>query len=235
VPPTGLMPPEIFGGILSVNTKPVSYALMVYDPISAEQRSGFESPFGEGVSFCGRATLGAKPFDLQGFYGIKAMYSTMEGFDLRSIPDLLLPPETPAAMSKTGHPYYFGVSVQQYVLQDAADPKRGWGLFGEFGFSDGNPTPQQWAGYFGLAGTNPLFGRAADRWGVGFFRNSLSDHLVEGLAPVLELRDEQGLEAFYNVAVTPWLYVTPDVQVVRPFMDHYPNAVFATLRANLRF
>ena len=235
VPPTGLVPPEIFGGILSVNTKPVSYAVMVYDPISAEQRSGFESPFSEGVSFCGRATLSAKPFGRQGFYGIKAMYSTMQGFDLRSIPDLILPPETPTVMSKTGHPYYFGVSVQQYLFQDAKDPKRGWGIFGEVGFSDGNPTPQQWAGYFGLAGTNPLFGRAADRWGVGLFRNSLSDRLVEGLAPVLELRDEQGLELFYNFAVAPWLYVTPDLQVVRPFLDHYPNAIFASLRVNVRF
>jgi carbohydrate-selective porin OprB len=29
------------------------------------------------------------------------------------------------------------------------------------------------------------------------------------------LRDEYGFEAFYNVAITPWLMVTPDIQVVR--------------------
>jgi len=30
------------------------------------------------------------------------------------------------------------------------------------------------------------------------------------------LRDEQGFEAYYNCAVTPWMKVTPDIQFVRP-------------------
>jgi len=29
------------------------------------------------------------------------------------------------------------------------------------------------------------------------------------------LRDEYGFEAFYNVAITPWLQLTPDIQIVR--------------------
>jgi len=234
-PISGLMPPEILGAILSVNTKPVSYALAVYDPISATQRTGFENPFSEGVSFRGSATLVAKPFGLQGFYGLKAMYSTMEGLDLRSIPDLLLPPKTETVLPTRSHPYFFAVSIQQYLYQDANDPKRGWGFFGEFGFSDGNPTLQQWMGYFGLGGTSPLPTRAADRWGIAVFRNSLSDYLVRGLAPLLRLRDEQGLEAFYNVAVTPWLHVSADIQWVRPFLVDAPNAVFTSLRTNIKF
>jgi len=235
VPPTGLIPPEIFGAFLNVSAKPVSYALGVYDPISAAQRTGFERPFSEGVSFRGSATLAAKPFGLQGFYGVKAMFSTMEGLDLRSIPDLLLPPASAAALATRSHPYYLGFSVQQYLYQEANDPKRGWGLFAEFGFSDSNPTPQQWAGLFGLGGTSPLPGRGNDRCGVGFFRNSLSDDLVDALRPILQLRDEQGLEAFYNVAVTPWLRLTVDIQWVRPALDSYPDVVFATLRANTKF
>ena len=30
------------------------------------------------------------------------------------------------------------------------------------------------------------------------------------------LRDEYGFEAFYNVAIAPWLQLTPDIQVIRP-------------------
>ena len=111
----------------------------------------------------------------------------------------------------------------------------GWGFFGEFGLSDGNPTVQQWAGLAGLGGTSPLPARNDDRWGVGYFRNSLSEHLVEGLNPVLSLRDEQGMEVFYNIAVTPWLHITPDIQAVRPYMADYPTAVFAGLRTNIKF
>jgi carbohydrate-selective porin OprB len=30
------------------------------------------------------------------------------------------------------------------------------------------------------------------------------------------LRDEWGFEAYYNAALTPWLLLTPDVQVIGP-------------------
>ena len=235
VPPSGLLPPKIFGAILNIATKPVSYSFAVYDPVSAEQRTGFEKPFSEGVSFRASATLAAAPFGLQGFYGIKAMYSTMSGFDLRTIPELLLPPESVSVLATRSNPNYIGASIQQYLYQDATNPKLGWGFFGEFGFSDGNPTVQQWSGLFGLAGTSPISGRTGDLWVVGYFRNSLSRHLTDGLKPLLSLRDEQGVEIFYNFAVTPWLHITADVQVVRPYLADYPEAIFAGVRTNIKF
>jgi len=30
------------------------------------------------------------------------------------------------------------------------------------------------------------------------------------------VRDEYGFEAFYNFAITPWMQLTPDIQVIRP-------------------
>ena len=33
------------------------------------------------------------------------------------------------------------------------------------------------------------------------------------------LRDESGFEAFYNIAITPWLQLTPDIQVIRPAQE----------------
>jgi len=234
-PITGLMPPEILGAILSVNTKPVSFAVAVYDPVSAAERTGFENPFGEGVGFRASATLKAKPFGLQGFYGIKAMFSTLQGFDFNAIPDLLSPSGNGTVSMTRSCPYYSAVSVQQYLYQDSSDPSRGWGFFGEFGMSDGNPTAQQWAALLGFGGTSPLPDRAADLWGIGVFRNSLTDPLVWGMRSLLELREEQGLEFFYNVALTPWLHVTPDIQVASPFLEHNPSAVFASLRMNFKF
>ena len=38
----------------------------------------------------------------------------------------------------------------------------------------------------------------------------------QGLFQTIKLlRDEYGFEAFYNAAITPWLLLTPDIQVVR--------------------
>ena len=40
---------------------------------------------------------------------------------------------------------------------------------------------------------------------------------VQNLAPrLLNLGDDQGVEMFYNVAVTPWFRLTPDLQVLGP-------------------
>ena len=58
---------------------------------------------------------------------------------------------------------------------------------------------------------------------------------VEGLRPALDLGDEQGLELFYNIAVTPWLQDTPDLQAVRPAQRDYGTSVLGSLRVNLKF
>jgi porin len=39
------------------------------------------------------------------------------------------------------------------------------------------------------------------------------------------LRDEYGFEAYYNVAITPWLQLTPDIQVIRPSQKEVINRV----------
>ncbi len=166
---------------------------------------------------------------------MKALYITTSGLDLRTVPDLLLPPMTPTLLAKLSNPHFVGLSIQQYLVQDSDDRERGWGFFGKIGFSDGNPTPQDWAGLLGFGGTGPLSAREGDRWGVAAFRNSISDEIVRALWPATR-HDEQGLEAFYNVEVAPWLHVTADVQTVRPFFKNgYPDAMFVTLRTNIKF
>ena len=53
-------------------------------------------------------------------------------------------------------------------------------------------------------------GRPDDRFGVGYYYARASDEeLIE-----LSGRESgtQGVEAFYNVAVTPWIGISPDVQ-----------------------
>jgi porin len=233
-PITGLLPPEILGAFLIGVNKPVTWSLAVYDPESAVQKTGLERPFSEGVSFRASATLSSKPFGLQGFYGFKAMYSTIRGFDLATAPDLLLPPASQKVLATRSNPYFLGISIQQYLVQDPDDAKKGWGIFGEIGFSDGNPTPQQWAGLAGIGGTTLFPGRDSDRWGIAYFQNSPSTDLTNGLWP-LPQGNEQGVEAFYNMAVTPWLHVTADCQWIEPWLHVYNNNWFVTMRTNVRF
>jgi porin len=47
-------------------------------------------------------------------------------------------------------------------------------------------------------------------------------------------RNERGLEAYYNLAVTPWLRVSGDIQWLQPFSSR-ENAVVAAVRTQIRF
>ena len=47
--------------------------------------------------------------------------------------------------------------------------------------------------------------------------------------------DEIGLEIFYNIAATTWLYVTPDIQVIEPAGKRATTAFLSGLRVQMRF
>jgi porin len=49
------------------------------------------------------------------------------------------------------------------------------------------------------------------------------------------LRDEWGVEAYYNVALTPWLLLTPDVQVIGPASRGVATATVVGLRGQVVF
>ena len=54
-------------------------------------------------------------------------------------------------------------------------------------------------------------------------------------ALVDKLRNEQGVELYYNARLTPWFQLTPDLQVVDPFQKQANPALVLGLRAKLDF
>jgi porin len=59
-------------------------------------------------------------------------------------------------------------------------------------------------------------GRSKNRWAVGYFYDGFSQSLKDALADIQTIRDESGLEAFYDFQVTPWCHVGADLQVIKP-------------------
>jgi carbohydrate-selective porin OprB len=59
--------------------------------------------------------------------------------------------------------------------------------------------------------TRPRFRRCAKRYYDDSIRNPT---LQVANATLSGLQDEWGFEAYYNAALTPWLLVTPDIQVI---------------------
>jgi porin len=48
------------------------------------------------------------------------------------------------------------------------------------------------------------------------------------------MRDEKGWEIFYNFAVTPWLVLGADLQIIKPSLAS-DTTVFSGLRTVIRF
>ena len=132
--------------------------------------------------------------------------------------------------------WWITYSFDQALWVEPGDSTRGWGVFGNFGISDGEPNPIQWSGILGVAGSSPIPGRTRDTFGMAYYYLGFSDDfkdVAESL--VTPVRDEHGLELFYDVAVTPWFHITTDLQVITPILEDADTAVVFGLRAKIDF
>ncbi len=61
--------------------------------------------------------------------------------------------------------------------------------------------------------------RPNDTFGLGYYYTAPSDI---PLLRAVGVDDEQGVEAWYNFEITPWLHVTADLQVIDPGLESTP-------------
>jgi porin len=172
--------------------------------------------------------LGQRPGEQTfGFlYGIDASRTNI-ALDPRLVLDAVLAGQpVPTTSSDTWALYY---NAAQFIAGDADD---GWGAFLRLGLSDGDPNPVRWTVAVGAGGTGLLPGRDDDRWGLGLFYLGMSDaDLLDGLG----VDDELGAELFYNLALTPWLGVTLDAQVVEGAIPGSETAWILGMRSTVTF
>jgi porin len=230
-----ISPPYLLAGITTLKTEPATFTLIVADPRNAQNPRVLQRPFERGVGVVGGVTVPVPILGRSGFHSLRGGYSNARGFDLDDTNDIRARLATRQPVTKKGF-WLASYSVQQYLVQSADDPKVGWGLFGVATLSDGNPNPVRWSAQFGLAGNNLLPGRSDDQWGVGFYHYGLTQPLLTGLAARnIYRRSEGGIEAFYNWAITPWLRLTGDLQVVEPWNALRPRATYMAVRLQTRF
>ena len=118
---------------------------------------------------------------------------------------------------------------------DSSDKTRSWGLFGNLGISDGKPNPIKWSAILGIGGSSPIPERQLDSFGIAYYYLGFSDDFKNVARPIVPLRDERGVELFYNVGVTPWCHITADLQVITPAMQVAETALVLGLRAKIDF
>lgn len=98
----------------------------------------------------------------------------------------------------------------------SGQPLRGVGVFGRFGYSPDETNPVSRHASMALHAHGLLDARKNDGFGVGWYFNGTSDGLKETFSRAtgggFRLRDETGLEIFYNIALTPAISLIPSYQ-----------------------
>ncbi len=196
------------GGIGFAPCKRVSGSLSIFGTSETAGESPFEP---HGTTFSTEWTVahtladrpGAETFGL--LYGIDARRTDIAADPRTVLTEVIHGRPVPTTSADTWALYY---NAHQFLHGDGDG---GWGVFLRAGVSDGNPNVVKWNAAGGVSGIGALPGRPHDRWGLGAFALGLShEDLLRGLGVGTEI----GGELFYDVAVTPWLHVTLDAQVV---------------------
>jgi porin len=263
------------GGIVALPWKNVTLSALALDPSGTPTNNDVSEAFRDGIMVLGKAKVAIKPFNLVGHQGVQVMWSNKERFSLdqdpsniarialgeqfprladpgpvlariieRFFPGLLVPVSAPNKKSDTWAVFY---SFDQYLWQPNDDPKRGIGIFFTFGATDGNPNPIKYSYGMGIGGNGVVPGRPNDNFGLGWAHTDFSSQFVPFLREQLHvgLDHEDAIEMYYNVAVTPWLNVTADLQIINPGLKKtlgsdgrlrdVDTAVVAGLRLYARF
>jgi porin len=229
-PPSGVLPPTIFGAITNIRLDPVTLTVMVYDPNDQTNNYWPNNLFADGITFSAGATYATAISDRPTTFSLTGTYSTKEGADLN---DLLLPPDVEGGTQQGSYAVTFQFSHLLYQLPD--NPREGWGLYFRGTIADGNPNPIQGGGVAGIGGKGLFANRPQDRFGLGVFYWNFSNDLQSAVDPVIDFDNTYGLEAYYSYAITPWFHLTGDVQYISPANQNFGDALFLGLRAGLRF
>ena len=223
-----------FGGAYLKNLQPVA-SMMVLDANNTPTVSGFNSFFDNGVVLVPQVNLPTQFFGLPGHQGIVGTWSSRKYTSTDRSAFLNVLQGAPISTLQTAGAWSMAYMFDQALYVSPCDPKRMWGMFGNLGIADTNPSPVRWFANLGVGGSSPLQGRKLDTFGLGYYYLGLNSSF-KNLAPVaLPLRDEHGLEAFYNIGVSPWCHITPDVQFILPAQQRAEYMWLLGLRAKIDF
>jgi porin len=203
-------------GIIALPTKDPNQAIVSFMVLSSTGKastSGFEDLDGNNLTFAGEGRVRTDFFGLTGHQLFGAVFSNRKFTSIDQNARFIF--ENGAFEGKKGS-WNIHYNFDQYFYEPKKGSGEGIGVFGRFGASDGNPNFMHFFYSLGIGGKGVIPTRADDRYGFGFYYIDVNNPKLQGLFQNTKLlRDEYGFEAFYNFAITPWLQLTPDIQIVR--------------------
>jgi porin len=209
------------------------FTYSILNSTDTTRTSGFDELFEEGVAMATELRLPTCFFGLPGHQLFGGAWNSQDFVSLGQDPRIVLP-DFPIEEHSGSWGLYW--NFDQYLYVDPCDPKRGWGVFGRAGIAEDEVVPLLYFLSAGVGGNSTIRGREADTFGVGYYYAGISEEIGPIATTLLgPLGDGQGVELFYNIEVTPWFHLTPDLQVLMPFREEVDTAVVVGLRGKIDF
>ncbi|HEY6280801.1 MAG TPA: carbohydrate porin, partial [Burkholderiales bacterium] len=209
------------GAILlpTADPKQAIVTFFVLQTNGSSETSGFNDLDANKLTFAGEGRVKTDFFGLTGHQLAGATYSNKTFTSLDQSLRFIIENRAIEQKDRSWSVYY---NFDQYFYEPNKGSGQGVGVFGRFGTSDGNPNPIHYYYSLGVGGKGIFPGRPIDRFGLGYYYVKVSNINLQGvlldprLLDATFLRNEYGFEAFYDIALTPWMQLTPDIQVIRP-------------------
>ncbi len=227
-------------GVVLLPSPNVTIISMVYNTTDSSTTTGF-SDIGDGWTWSTEAQFQYKLGGLPGGQNVGFIYAADNeflNFNRSSISrdGVLLPSDDESwAAYWSGWQYlYTPDEVPDRIdVTDGRADLRGYGFFARFGVADDDTNPIAWSASAGVGGRGMFFGRDEDTFGLGF---AYADIDRGAFASTLGFDEEAyGVEAFYNIAISPSVSLTLEAQVVNPALDDVDTATTLGVRLNVRF
>jgi len=219
-------------GVTKLNEGRVQGALSVFNTANAATNSSFDELFENGAIILGYYRIFTNFGDLPGSHALMGVYSSGTYTSVDPTTWVILPPIGIIPGQQTGS-WSLTYFYEKTLWIDSHNSQRQLGLLTSWGISDGNPSPISWAGNVALQGVGLNPRRPQDAVGVSYFHTALSSDFQRLASPVMNLGDINGVELYYNAAITPWFHLTPDLQIITPADRSLETAVVVGLRGKI--
>lgn len=230
-------------GVVWKPIEQVTVTSSIFNSKDSSTTSGFQD-IGDGTTWSTEAQFQYRIWDLPGGQNLTFVYA----FD-RSFVDIgrfVFTPGQGIAPMTQNDTWAVLWSLWQYVWTEQPaeagaliDPTNGTqdleglGVFARVGFADHSTNPVPWSASVGVGGRGLIPKRDNDTCGIGYFASGIQETRLAGFMGAGDL--SQGIEAYYNIAITPAAHLTFDLQWVEPAAPGVEPAVLLGARLDLTF
>lgn len=217
-------------GAIKLHGKQMQGGVLVYDSQNCATTSGLDDMFDNGANILGFWRFFTKVGGLPGSQLVAGIWSTGRFTEFDPAGFVIVPGQGLVAPRERGA-YTLLYILEQTLWTDCCNKERNIGLLSQWGLADERTSPFGWSGNVAIQAQGWNCCRPQDAMGIGYFHTGLSGDFQNLISPLLNLHDIDGVELYYNAAVTKMVHVTADLQVIEPANVANDTAVVFGLRA----